>query len=218
MKLHEQTLKVLKNFSGINQSILIVPGTEIRTIAERTNILAIYESDDEFPQEFAIYDLNQFLGAVSLFKSPKLEFFESYVRISGTGASAVKYFFAEPSAITSAVDKNIKIKEWDISFELSAETLAEVQKSAQVLGLPHMLVVGEDDMIKLVITENAIDTSNAMEIPVRDWDGENFLHAFRIDFLKIIPGDYKVQITSKGISLWENKNGRLSYYISLETE
>ena len=62
MKLSEKTLNILKNFSSINQSILVKQGNQLRTISVAKNILAEAEIKEDFPRDFAIYDLNQFLN------------------------------------------------------------------------------------------------------------------------------------------------------------
>ena len=48
MKLSDNTLTILKNFAGINNSILVKQGTKLRTISVAKNILAEAEIDEEF--------------------------------------------------------------------------------------------------------------------------------------------------------------------------
>ena len=82
MKLSSNTTSVLKNFASINQNLVIKEGKEITTMSAMKNIVARAEVEEEFPQEVAIYDLNEFLSALSLFKSPNLEFQDTYVNIT----------------------------------------------------------------------------------------------------------------------------------------
>ena len=76
MKLSDQTLNILKNFAGINNSILVKEGLQLRTISVAKNILAEARIEEEFPRDFAIYDLNQFLNGLGLHQDPELEFTE----------------------------------------------------------------------------------------------------------------------------------------------
>ena len=76
MKLSDNTLTILKNFAGINNSILVKEGTKLRTISVAKNILAEADITEEFPRDFAIYDLNQFLNGLSLHADPDLDFQE----------------------------------------------------------------------------------------------------------------------------------------------
>ena len=58
MKISNKTLDVLKNFSEINQSILITQGNKIKTVSALKNILAHAEVEETFPKDFAIYQLS----------------------------------------------------------------------------------------------------------------------------------------------------------------
>ena len=59
MELSENTLQVLKNFSNINQNLMIRSGKTVKTISEARNVLSTAVVDVEFPQDFGIYDLNE---------------------------------------------------------------------------------------------------------------------------------------------------------------
>ena len=76
MKLSEKTLTVLKNFAGINNSILVKEGNQLRTISVAKNILAEANIEEEFPRQFGVYDLNQFLNGLSLHQDPDMDFTE----------------------------------------------------------------------------------------------------------------------------------------------
>ena len=83
MKLSNKTLEVLKNFSNINQNILIEEGNVLRTISTMKNILGRATIEESFPKEFGIYDLNEFLGVLSLTKDSEIELDnESYLTIN----------------------------------------------------------------------------------------------------------------------------------------
>ena len=82
MKLSDNTLNILKNFAGINNSILVKQGTQLRTMSVAKNILAEAQIGEEFPRDFAIYDLNQFLNGLGLHQDPDMDFSpDSYLSI-----------------------------------------------------------------------------------------------------------------------------------------
>ena len=109
MKLSEKTLNILKNFSSINQSILVKQGNKLRTISVAKNILAEAEIKEEFPRDFAIYDLNQFLNGLSLHQDPEMDFSpDSYLSIR-EGKRRVKYFYADTNVIISPPEKSIQL-------------------------------------------------------------------------------------------------------------
>ena len=82
MKLSEHTTSVLKNFATINQNLVIKEGSELLTMSAMKNIVAKATVEENFPKELAIYDLNEFLAALSLFKSPILDFDDQFVTIN----------------------------------------------------------------------------------------------------------------------------------------
>ena len=132
MQLSDKTLNLLKNFAGINQSILFKQGKTIRTISVMKNILAEVNVDEEFERDFGIYNLNEFLNAMSLYQDPQLDFKnESYVSIR-EGKTRSKYFFADPAVIVTPPDKSITLPSEDVSFELNTQQLDKLLKAAAV--------------------------------------------------------------------------------------
>ena len=217
MKLSDNALAILKNFAGINNSIPVKKGNKLRTISVAKNILAEAEIKEEFPRDFAIYDLNQFLNTLSISNDADLDFKEdSYLSIND-GKNRVKYFFAEPNVIISPPDKEINLPSKDVSFQLDSVTLDKLVKAASVLQLPDLSVVGEAGVIKLVVRDKKNDTSNEWGIVVGETDQE-FAFNFKVENIKIIPGAYDVVVSSKLLSQFTNKQHNLTYYIALEPD
>ena len=158
MKLSDNTLTILKNFAGINNSILVKQGTKLRTISVAKNILAEADIKEEFPRDFAIYDLNQFLNGLGLHQDPDLDFNEdSYLSIK-EGKRRVKYFYADPNVIISPPEKEINLPSQDICFQLDSASLEKLVKAAAVYQLPDLSVIGEAGVIKLVVRDKKNDT------------------------------------------------------------
>ena len=217
MKLSDNTLTILKNFAGINNSILVKEGTKLRTISVAKNILAEADIKEEFPRDFAIYDLNQFLNGLSLHADPDLDFKEdSYLSIR-EGKRRVKYFFADPNVIISPPEKDITLPTEDISFQLDSASLEKLVKAAQVYQLPDLSAIGEAGVIKLVVRDKKNDTSNEYAIVVGETDKE-FSFNFKVENIKIIPGAYDVVVSSKLLSQFTNTKYNLKYYIALEPD
>jgi len=217
MKLSDNALAILKNFAGINNSILVKKGNKLRTISVAKNILAEAEIKEQFPRDFAIYDLNQFLNTLSISNDADLDFKEdSYLSIND-GKNRVKYFFAEPNVIISPPDKEINLPSKDVSFQLDSVTLDKLVKAASVLQLPDLSVVGEAGVIKLVVRDKKNDTSNEWGIVVGETDQE-FAFNFKVENIKIIPGSYDILVSSKLLSQFTNKQHNLTYYIALEPD
>ena len=217
MKLSDNTLTILKNFAGINNSILVKEGNRLRTISVAKNILAEADIKEEFPRDFAIYDLNQFLNGLSLHQDPDLDFKEeSYLSIR-EGKRRVKYFFADPNVIISPPDKDINLPSQDVCFQLDSASLEKLVKAAAVYQLPDLSAVGEAGVIKLVVRDKKNDTSNEYAIVVGETDQE-FTFNFKVENIKIIPGAYDVVVSSKLLSQFTNTKYNLTYFIALEPD
>ena len=217
MNLSDNTLGILKNFAGINNSILVKEGNQLRTISVMKNILAEAEIPEDFPRQFGIYDLNQFLNGLSLHSDPNLDFSEpSYLTIS-EGRRKVKYFFADPQVIIAPPEKEITLPTEDVCFQLESITLEKLLKAAAVYQLPDLCAVSENGTIKLIVHDKKNDTSNEFAIVVGETD-RNFSFNFKIENIKIIPGAYDVVISSKLLSRFVNSKLNLTYYIALEPD
>ena len=217
MKLSEKTLNILKNFSSINQSILVKQGNQLRTISVAKNILAEAEIKEDFPRDFAIYDLNQFLNGLSLHQDPEMDFSpDSYVTIR-EGKRRVKYFYADPNVIISPPEKAIQLPSRDVCFQLDSITLEKLLKAAAVYQLPDLCAVGEAGVIKLVVRDKKNDTSNEFAIVVGETESK-FSFNFKVENIKIIPGAYDVIVSSKLLSQFTNSTHDLKYYIALEPD
>tara|TARA_E500000305_G_C3931088_1_gene192783 strand:- start:48 stop:734 length:687 start_codon:yes stop_codon:yes gene_type:complete len=217
MKLSDNALAILKNFAGINNSILVKQGNKLRTISVAKNILAEAEIKEDFPRDFAIYDLNQFLNGLSLHQDPDLDFNQdSYLSIK-EGKRRVKYFFADPNVIISPPDKEINLPSEDVCFQLDSVTLEKLTKAAAVYQLPDMSAIGKNGMIKLVVRDKKNDTSNEYAIVVGE-SSDEFEFNFKVENIKIIPGAYDVVVSSKLLSQFTNTQHNLKYYIALEPD
>ena len=217
MKLSDSTLTVLKNFAGINNSILVKQGSKLRTISVAKNILAEADISEDFPKDVAIYDLNQFLNGLSLHQDPNLDFTEeSYLTIR-EGKRRVKYFYADPQVIISPPDKEISLPTEDVCFQLESITLEKLLKAAAVYQLPDLAAVGEAGVVKLVVRDKKNDTSNEFAVVVGETD-KDFTFNFKVENIKIIPGAYDVVISSKLLAKFTNSSYNLIYYIALEPD
>ena len=217
MKLSDSTLAGLKNFAGINNSILVKKGNQLRTISVAKNILAEAEIPEDFPRDVAIYDLNQFLNGLSLHQDPNLDFTEdSHITIK-EGKRRVKYFYADPQVIIAPPDKEINLPAQEICFQLESNSLEKLVKAAAVYQLPDLSVIGKNNEIHMVVRDKKNDTSNEYSIYVGETDSEFELN-FKMENIKIIPGPYDVVISSKLLSEFTNKQYNLKYFIALEPD
>ena len=217
MKLSDSTVNILKNFSNINQSLLFKEGKKLRTISVMKNILAEVEVTEEFPKDFGIYDLNQFLNGLSLHQSPELDIENDSYMVIREGKMRSKYFFADPNVIISPPEKDIVLTSEEISFDLNTQQLDKLLKASAVYQLPDLSVVGENGVVKLVVSDRKNDTSNDFSIIVGETD-HKFSFNFKVENIKILPGSYQVSISKKLLSKFVNSDKNLTYWIALEPD
>ena len=217
-KLSDSTMTLLKNFSNINQSLLFKQGQSLRTISVMKNILAEATIEEELPQDFGIYDLNQFLNGMSLHNDPELDFgkSDSYVVIR-EGKSRSKYFFADPNVIITPPDKTLTLPTEDVAFVLNTQNLDRLLKAAAVYQLPDLSAVGSNGVVKLLVRDKKNDTSNDFSIIVGETD-KTFEFNFKVENIKLIPGSYEVIVSKSGLSKFMSRDRDLTYFIALEPD
>ena len=218
MELSENTLNVLKNYSGINPNMMIRSGNTIKTISEARTVLSTAIVDADFPKDFGIYDLNEFMGVLSLVDTPRLKFEDEYVVVNdSTGRSKVKYFYSSEDTLTTP-QKDITMPEANVKFTLTNDTLNRLKMAASTLGHSEISISGKDGVLSLSVVDSQNMTSNAFSI---DIDGEfdndaTFNFILSTNNLKILPGDYTVEISKKLISQFSHTSLDVKYWIALE--
>ena len=217
MNLSTDTIAMLKNFSDINQNILIKPGNKIQTISNMRNILAEAEIKEKFDSEFAIYDLPQFLRSLDLFKSPELKFNggASMTISEAKSSKSVKYFFSDKSTVFTP--NKINMPDNHVTFTLKNDDLAELHKGVTTLNLPDVSVIGDGKNIKLVATDKKNKSSNEVSTVIGESDVK-FTAYFKSENFKMIPDYYDVAISKAKISSFISRGKNVQYWIALEPD
>jgi hypothetical protein len=214
MKLSKETLTLFKNFASINSNLLLKSGNKLATISAQKNVMADATVTETFP-DFGIYDLNEFLGAMSLFDDPELDFADKYVTIK-QGSMSIKFFAADASVLT-APTKSITFPDVDVSFSMTAAVLSMLNKTASVLRASDVSIIGDGTTITAVVGDKKNATGNSFSEPVGTTD-KNFRVNLKVENLKMLPGDYEVSISSKKISRFKSPVTDLVYYVAVEAD
>ena len=224
MNLSNETISVLKNFATINQNLVIKSGSSISTMSAMKNIVASAEVKETWPTDFAIYDLNEFLSALSLFEKPSLDFKNDFVVMTEDGSTdkTLKYWYSDPSVVTTPT-KEITMPECEVNFSFEDNLLSNVQKAAAIIGVPDMVLEGMDGgiaLLKVTDKKNATANDYAVEIGINNEDEKTLSYKFwfKVENLKLLSGTYDVGISSKNISHFVNANVDIQYWIALEPE
>ena len=219
MKISKETLDVLKNFSAINPNLVIEQGNKLSTIAEAKNIMASCEVAETFDKDIGIYDLNEFLSALSLIEDPEFVFGDTSVSIK-SALTSLTYRYADKSILTSP-ERGVNMPEADVTVELSAEVINQIRRAGAALNHPVVSITtnANDSKLYLQVKDPSNSSSNIFQYELDasyDLDAA-FDYQFLISNLKLIAGDYKVAVSSKLISHWKCINtNSVEYWIALE--
>ena len=218
MQLSKETLALIKNFASINGSLMLKQGNKLATISEGKNVMAEATITEEFPSDFGIYDLTEFLSACSLFENASIEFKEKFATIADTNNanSRIKYFAAGEGVVKSAPN-TIKFPSADVTFTLNASQLAMIQRTAGALKAGDVTIEGDGATLSITVADKKNDTSNAYNHVLGTTD-ETFKAHLKIENLKMLPNDYVVEISKKKISRFKHTASDLTYYIAVEAD
>ena len=218
MKLSNETLNVLKNFAGINSGLEFKTGNKITTISSTKTVLAKATLKDQFPQDFCIYDLNQFLSVHSLGKDTELAFEPQNV-IFKSGRSKTKYRMTTKTMIALPPDKELKLPSTDFSFKINEEDLVQALKNAAVLGVPNLAFESDGDNISVTVFNSKDDSAHTNTIQIGEAESDKVFKAvFLTENFKMIHDTYNVEISKQGLAHFVNKAGDLEYYIAIEAK
>ena len=219
MKINKHTINMLKNFGDINMSIEVKAGNLLRTMSVQKNILAQVEVETTFPQDFALYEVNRFLGAVSLFDDPELEFNAKSVNI-GTTKHSADYVYCDPSMIVTPPENNITFPDPEVKFTLTQDSLSQVMRASNVLGTPEIAIEGgphPNDSIRIKALDVNNDSTDTFQVVLDEKSGHTFRFVFKTENMKMVSGNYDVEISSKGISHWTLQGQKYEMWVATES-
>ena len=218
MKISDNTISILRNFSDINANILFKPGKTLTTVSTMKNIMAEAIVDNDFEQEFGVYDLPEFLRALDAFAQPVLNFNgTTNLKIEDEKSSlSARYAFADKSTLRYP-SKSITMPDKTVSFTLKNEDFEKVKKLYTNLSLPDVAFKGENGKIKLVALDKKNSNTNESSIEVGNTNIE-FTAYIKAENMKIVPGDYDVALSKAKIAHFINKKVKVQYWIALEAD
>ena len=216
MKVSERTTNLLKNYANINQSIEFREGNILRTVSPLNTILASVEISEELSKTFPIYELNRFLGTLSLFNDPELDFTDNGVTISDSNHEATYRYCGSSSMFQTPPEKDISFPEPEVEFQLTQDVFKKTINAANTLGLPEVVVEGDGTEIRLLVSDTGNVSSDSFSTGVGPTN-KTFRMIFKTENLnKIMEGAYDVSLSSKRISHFKREGDSLQYWIALE--
>lgn len=223
----DQTNKILRNFAGIQNSVLLQPGKQQATVASGKSLFAVAQLSEDWPQETGIYDLNTFLGTLSLFTKPDIQF-EKNVMIISSGGSKVRYRISDPTTIlTPPADEpgnKLKTDNPGVTFVLSEASLAQLNKSCSVLGLMtstgQVVIDVKDEAVVIRGTDEKNPTAHSFEFDVPQKDTTFFTPGFTKQIIfkteyiaMLLDGAYEVSLSTRKYGYFKHQSVPVSYFI-----
>jgi len=211
MKLSKRTQAILKNFAGINQSIVINPGNVLQTISNVKDVFAKATIEETFETKVSIYDVNEFLGVLSLFEDPELEFTANSVKLS-QGNMTQTYYYADSSVITQPPEKGVSLPSVEVNASLTREQMMSLVKAA-----------GLNDATSLTFTDGNVKVwnsqspnANTFQITGVSETNANYELSIAVEKLKMVADDYDIEICAKGLSHFTGKQNSIQYFVALQ--
>jgi len=217
MKLSNETLTVLKNFSSINQGIQFKQGKKLSTVSSSKTVLATANLKDDFPKEFCIYDLNEFLSVQGLYKDCEIDFTDSDV-IFKSGKRSGNYRMTAKEMIVTPPEKEINLPSVDCEFTLTAEDYDAIMKASSILSSPNIAVKSDGETINVVSFDASNDAAHTNTVEVGQGNGKKYSIVFKTENIKLISGTYDVKISFKGIGHFKNTKEDIQYWIAFEAK
>ena len=217
VQLSKETMQVLANFSTINSNLVIKEGNKIGTTSSTKDIIAEYTSTDKFDSDISIFNMNEFLGVLSAFESPDLVLDTKSMTIK-QGRQKVEYIYADEALLVTPPEKGIKFPVADITFKLPDAALSKLQKMSAILSAEDLAVIGNGKTITLKIFDKKNPSCNEFEVDTDVATTDEFHINFKIERLKLLPGNYTVDISNKKISRFTNDGIPLLYYVAVESD
>jgi hypothetical protein len=199
MQLSDKTLAILKNFSNINQGLIIKEGNTLRTVAKSKSIICFAEVEEEFPVDCQIYDLQKFLGIFSVFDNPDIKWNEKSATIT-SGKSGLRYGYGE--SVTPEPPTTMKPYVSQASFDLKAEDLSQIMKMASILescDIVQFTLTNDLCEVSLESTEGA--NRNRFNIEVDGEVEEDTIARLNLEDMRILPLPYRVEATNTSVKL-----------------
>lgn len=215
MNFSENTLAILKNFSGINPSLMFKPGQTLRTISPQKTVMAAATIDESIDGPAAVYDLSRFLSTLSLFDSPEIQFGENKFTIQ-SGRSRVNYTYASESMIITPPDRDIPLPNPEATFNVEWTNIQNVIRAAGVLQLGEIAFKSDGTTISLSAVDSKNPTADNYSVDVAEGNGETFDMIIKVENMRLMPADYVVSLSSKGMAHF--KSDKVQYWVALESK
>lgn len=216
--LSKETISLIKISASVNQNLVFRQDSNlIWSMSVAKNVVFKAEAEETFPVDFYIYNINEFLGALTLFKNPELDFTDRVVTITEAGQSkgTKLRYGASAKEVLIYPTKQTSLPPADVEFNLTTEIIQQIQKAAGILNAPDLAVIGDGSSITLKVFDKKNSAVGVVDIPVSVTTDKKFQADIKIENLKLLVDNYVMSISFKGLSFFVSD--KMSLFVALET-
>lgn len=223
----DTTQKVLKNFSGISDQIILNPGTVQRTLLSTKSVFAVAKLPEPWPRLTPLYKLREFCAVLSQFDKPVIDFSDSGMIVRQDVGTRLRITerYSDPTTVQAAPDRTLPTEDPAIEFILSNYTLSTIKKTAALLRLTHFTVTVKNGEVVLSANDPKLPNSNEFDITILAADttvhDASFTRVMRFNVEHIgylMDGDYNMAIREWKYAYLEHKSLPVSYFVAEDTQ
>lgn len=220
MKLTKETLNILKNFSTLNNGIILKEGNILITKNITNVVYAEATLNQTIEQEIGIYDLNAFLGNMNLVGDDadiSVDERTGDIRISNDRVK-INYPSSSSAAIVSPKGR-VNAPASDVDYIVSNDDLKQIMKMSRHLQVSRLEFFPCDGRL-MIRGWQEVDKEHPVEmfcLDMGEYTGTYDFHFFiRVDNMKLIDGDYKISFTRRKAAWLQTEH--VSYMIACELD
>lgn len=215
-------LQLLKEFCNINTSFSITSTEDIGVLSPDKSAILFYtpRADEftEFNTKTRIYSVDYLVNLIDTIGADSIVTVvqDSHVQIKN-GNRQVKFLQANATTVPDApasVENKFQELEIDIEFTLNKFDLEQIKKISSLLGLTEVKIIASKKKVSVILGSTDVKSSNNFSIEL-EGKGNTEIYFDITNLTKLMVDDYKVQISSAGLSKFSSVNVEgLRYYLT----
>jgi len=220
VKLSSRTKSILKSFSGINQSIVIMPGNTITTQDEAGILYGMAQVEESFEHEMRIYQLPTLLNMMDSLEDVELDIGDVAVTVRGSRGK-YRYQYCAPNILKyrSPWNKEDIVEEQIFACDFLSEDFRILTKASSITGINQICIYTKDGDVLLSLHDKKAE-GNSFKTVLGKSDDEFCVWA-KTDNLKLLPDDYKMSVNrregkSRIVSFLSFSGDNLDYLLSCD--
>lgn len=203
--LNKNTIQILNSITNItNSAIISYPITTISNVGSDVLVnIDFSQIEDEF-EEYGIYDLNSFLGALSILNEPKIDLTDGVITAKDADSS-IQFIVSDPAALGDVTTNPENITSTcaaasTVEVEMNTELMGKIRKGAGVFKtLKDIFITKEGDRVSIKTgnkeTFNSRSNSYSVDLDPTLNTGNDFEIAVPIDnFLSLPSMDFTLKV------------------------